>query len=248
VVINRTLARRLFGEVSAVGRRLKLVNPEYGEGWRTVVGVVNDVRYSGLDDPGGACIYTPFAQTPFFWTYLMVRTTGEPMAMAGAVRAAVTSVDPVLELGRVEAMETLVAESVSRPRFNVVLVSTFAALALLLSAVGIYGVISYSASQRTREIGVRLALGARRGDVVRLVTGEGLRMAALGVGAGLVAAAALSRLLAGLLTRLLFEVRALDTWTYGAAGLGLFAMALLASALPAWRASRLAPMAALRTE
>jgi putative ABC transport system permease protein len=141
-------------------------------------------------------------------------------------------------------MTDVVAQSVSAPRFNVVLISAFAALALVLAAVGVYGVIAYSAGQRTREIGVRLALGATRGDVVRLVAAEGMRLAAAGVGLGLVAAAAASRVL----TRLLFEVGATDAGTYALAGAALFALALLASAVPALRASRLAPMAALRTE
>jgi ABC-type antimicrobial peptide transport system permease subunit len=202
------------------------------------------VRYAGLDDPGEACIYTPFAQTPFFWHYLMVRTTGAPQSAAGAVHAAVASVDPTLEVGDLKAMDDVIAESVSRPRFNVVLVSAFAGLAVVLAAVGIYGVISYSAAQRTREIGVRMALGATPPHVLRLVTGEGLRMAAAGVALGLVAAAVSSRVLG----RLLFEVAPTDAVTYAGAGAALLFLALLASALPAWRASRLAPMAALRTE
>jgi putative ABC transport system permease protein len=244
VLVNRTLARTLFGDEPALGRRLKLINQEYGSGWRTIVGVVGDVRYAGLDDPGGACIYTPFAQTPFFWTYLMVRTAGEPMSVAGGVRAAVAAVDPLIEVADLQAMEDVVAETVSAPRFNVVLISSFAGLALALAAVGIYGVISYSASQRTREIGVRMALGATRSDVVRLVTGEGARVAVLGVGLGLLGAAAVSRVMTGLL----FEVRAVDPGTYAVAGAALVALALIASLLPALRASRLAPMSALRTE
>jgi putative ABC transport system permease protein len=244
VLVNRTLARRLFGETPAVGRRLKLRNPEQGDAWRTIVGVVADVRYAGLDDPGGACIYTPFAQTPFFWTYLMVRTTGAPRSVESSVRAAVSSVDPLIEVAELATMDDVIAGSVAQPRFNVVLISSFAGLALVLAAVGIYGVISYSAGQRTREIGVRMALGASRTDVLRLVTVEGLRMAVLGVALGLLAAAAASRLL----QQLLFEVGTTDGATYAGAGAVLLVIALFASAVPALRASRLAPMAALRTE
>jgi putative ABC transport system permease protein len=244
VLVNRTLAKTLFGDEPAVGRRLKLVDQEYGSGWRTIVGVVGDVRYAGLDDPGGACIYTPFAQTPFFWTYLMVRTAGEPMSVAAGVRAAIAAADPLLEVADLEPMEDVVAETVSAPRFNVVLISSFAALALALAAVGIYGVISYSAGQRTREIGVRMALGATRSDVVRLVTAEGARVAALGVGLGLFGAAAASRVMTGLL----FEVERVDPSTYAVAGAALLVLASIASLLPALRASRLAPMNALRTE
>ena len=144
VVVNHSLARRLYGEASAVGRRIRLVNPEYGDGWRTVIGVVGDVRYSGLDDPGEAAVYTPFAQTPFLWTYVMVRTSGPPMALATAIREAVTAVDPTLEAAALKPMTEVMAETVAQPRFNVVLLSAFAGLALVLAAVGIYGVISYS--------------------------------------------------------------------------------------------------------
>ncbi len=244
VILNRSLARRLYGAASPIGRRIRLVNPEYGEGWRTVVGVVDDVRYSGLDDPGEAALYTPFAQTPFLWTYVMVRTSAPPMSLAAAIRKTVTDVDSTLEAAGLKPMADVVAETVAQPRFNVVLLSTFAGLALVLAAVGIYGVISYSVLQRTREIGIRMALGADRGDVLRLVAGEGLRLASAGVVAGLAAAAATARVLA----TLLFEVQPMDPATYAAAAAFLVLVALLASAIPAWRATRVAPVSALRAE
>ena len=244
VILNRSLARRLYGEGSAVGRRVRLVNPEQGDGWRTVVGVVGDVRYSGLDDPGEAAIYTPFAQTPFLWTYVMVRTAGPPMALAGAIRQTVSAVDPTLEAAALKPMAEVVAETVAQPRFNVVLLSAFAGLALLLAAVGIYGVISYSVVQRTKEIGIRMALGADRGDVLRLITGQGLRLAAVGVAFGLLGAAATARLL----TTLLFEVQPTDAMTYAAAAAFLVTTSLAASAVPAWRATRVAPVSVLRAE
>jgi putative ABC transport system permease protein len=244
VILNRALARRLYGDGGAVGRRLKLVNPDQGDGWRTVVGVVDDVRYSGLDDPGDAAIYTPFAQTPFLWTYVMVRTQGPPMALAGAMRATVSSVDPALEAAAVKPMADVMAETVAQPRFNVMLLSALAGLALVLAAVGIYGVISYSVVQRTKEIGIRMALGADRGDVVRLVTGESLRLAGMGVVAGLLGAAAGARVL----STLLFEVQPTDAATYASAAGFLVLVALAASAVPAWRASRVAPVSALRAE
>jgi len=244
VILNRALARRLYGDAGAVGRRLKLVSPDQGDGWRTVVGVVDDVRYSGLDDPSESAIYTPFAQTPFLWTYVMVRTQGPPMALAGAIRQAVSGVDPTLEAAALKPMTDVMAETVSQPRFNVVLLSAFAGLALLLAAVGIYGVISYSVVQRTKEIGIRMALGADRGDVVRLVTGEGLRLGAMGVVAGLLGAAASARVLASLL----FEVRPTDAMTYASAAAFLIVVALAASAVPAWRATLVAPVSALRAE
>jgi putative ABC transport system permease protein len=244
LVLNRSLARRLYGETSAVGRRVKLVNPEQGDGWRTVVGVVDDVRYSGLDDPGEAALYTPFAQTPFLWTYVMVRTSVPPMSLAGAIRQAVAAVDPTLEPAAIKPMSDVIAGTVTQPRFNVVLLSALATLALALAAVGIYGVISYSVAQRTREIGIRMALGADRADVLRLVTGEGLRLAAVGVIAGLLGAAAAARVLA----TMLFEVTATDAATYAAAAAFLLLVALAASAVPAWQATRVAPVSALRAE
>jgi putative ABC transport system permease protein len=209
-----------------------------------VVGVVDDVRYSGLTDTGEAALYTPFAQTPFLWSYVMARSAGPPRALAAAVQEAVRSVDPSLDAAAVKPMADVIAETVVQPRFNVLLLSAFALLALLLAAVGIYGVVSYSVVQRTREIGVRMALGATRGDVLRLVTGEGVRLAAFGVAAGLLGAAASARLLQALL----FEVRPIDAATYAAAALFLLLVAAAASLVPAWRATRVAPVAALNVE
>jgi predicted permease len=243
VMVNRTLARRLFGEESAVGHRLRLVNPEQGDGWRTIVGVAADVRFSGLDDPDQPTIFTPFSQTPFLWSYGMVRTAGPPLQAARGVREAVRAVDPTLDAAAVRPMADVVAESVGGPRFQVELLGTFALLALCLAAVGIYGVVSYSVAQRTQEIGIRMALGARNRDVVGLVTGEGLRLAVAGVVVGLLSAAAASRVLA----TLLFEVRPLDGPTFLGAGAFLVLVTLAASAIPALRASRLRPTEALRT-
>jgi putative ABC transport system permease protein len=166
------------------------------------------------------------------------------MALAGAIRAAVSAVDPSLEAAAVKPMADVMAETVAQPRFNVLLLSALAGLALVLAAVGIYGVISYSVAQRTKEIGIRMALGADRRDVVRLVTGESLRLAAMGVVAGLVGAAAGARVL----TTLLFEVQPTDAATYASASGFLVLVALAASAVPAWRATRVAPVSALRAE
>jgi putative ABC transport system permease protein len=223
---------------------LRIANPEYGAGWRTVVGVVGDVRYTGLAAPAGDALYTPFAQTPFPWMYTMVRTAGSPEALARAAREVVSSVDPGLEAAAVRPMEQLVAESVAQPRWNVSLVTAFAGLALALSALGVYGVISYSAARRVREIGIRLALGATRLEVLRLVAGEGVRLAGAGIGVGLLGAAAATRLLGALL----FEVRPLDLPTYVGAGVLLAGVALLASVVPAARAARVDPSTALRAD
>jgi len=244
VIINRMMARNLFPNESAVGKRLQLVNSEHSNEWREIVGVVGDVRYSGLDDTGEAAIYTPFAQTPFMWSNLMIRTSVPPQTLFQSVRNAVISVEPTLEPSNFRTMDQLVSDSVARPRFNTSLLAAFAALALALAAVGIYGVIAYSVTQRTHEIGVRLALGARKGDVIRLVLKQGMWPALAGAALGLGGAWGMTRLLSGLL----FEVSATDPATFVAVTLLLLAIALLACWIPARRAAKVDPMIALRYE
>jgi putative ABC transport system permease protein len=242
-VVSRVLAGRLFPNGDAVGKRLKLINPEQADEWRTIVGVVGDVQYQGLDGEAGPAIYTPFAQTPFLWLYVMVRSPN-PGPVMGELRTAVPAAVPSLSAADVKLMTDVVSRSVAEPRFQMMLVSAFALLALLLAAIGIYGVIAYAVVQRTREIGVRIALGARRADVMRLVLGEGLGMAAAGVALGLAGAAALTRLMASLL----FSVTPHDPLTFAAGASLLLIMALLASFIPARRALRVDPITALRTD
>jgi putative ABC transport system permease protein len=244
VIINRALARRLFPNESAVGKHFQLINPEQTEDWREVVGVVGDVRYSGLDDPGEAAIYTPFAQTPGLWNYLMVRTDVPPQSLVPAIRQAVAAVDPELEAANPQTMEQLISQSIAQPRFYTLLLTAFAVLALLLAAVGIYGVISYSVNQRAHEIGVRMALGAQRGDVLRLIIGQGLVLSLIGIALGLAAATALTRVLANLL----YAVRATDLPTFITTALLLLLVALSASYVPARRATKVDPLVALRYE
>ncbi len=244
VIINRDMARDLFPNESAIGKRLQIINSEYSDEWREIVGVVGDVRYSGLDDSGAATIYTPFAQTPFMWSNLMIRTSVPPETLFQSVRKAVASVDSTLEPSNFRTMDQLVATSVARPRFNTSLLAAFAALALALATVGIYAVIAYSVTQRTQEIGVRLALGARKGDVIRLVLKQGMRPALAGAALGLAGAWAMTRLISGLL----FEVSATDPLTFAAVTLLLLAIALLACWIPARRATKVDPMIALRCE
>ncbi len=244
VILSRTLARSLFPNESAVGKRLQLINPEQSNEWREVVGVAGDVRYSGLNDADVPTIYTPFAQTPFIWNYLMIRTAVAPGSLTESVRRAVGSVDPTLEVGGFKTMDQLMSDSVAQPRFYTLLLGAFAALALLLAGIGIYGVIAYSVEQRTHEIGIRMALGAQAADVLRLVVQQGLMLTLLGVAAGLVAAYGLTRLM----RNLLFEVSATDPWTFVAVALLLIAVALLACYIPARRATKVDPMIALRYE
>ncbi|MGH9838933.1 MAG: ABC transporter permease [Blastocatellia bacterium] len=242
VVINRTLARTLFPNESAVGKRLQVVNSEQSNEWREIVGVAGEVRYSGLDDPSEAAIYTPFAQTPFLWANLMIRTSGPPQSLIQSVRSAVKSVEPGLEPGSFRAMEELVSDSVSQPRFYTTLLGAFALLALALAAIGIYGVTAYAVAQRTHEIGVRLALGAQAADVLRMVLRQGMMLVLPGLGLGLAGALATTRLL----VNQLFGVTATDPATFVGVSFLLTVVALLACYLPARKATKVDPMIALR--
>jgi predicted permease len=244
VVINRALARNLFPNESALGKRLQLVNSEQSNEWREIVGVVGEIRYSGLDDPTEAAIYTPFAQTPFLWANLMIRTSVPPQSLIQSIRSAIKSAEPTLEPANFRTMEELVADSVSQPRFYTTLLAAFALLALALAAIGIYGVIAYSVAQRTHEIGVRLALGAGKGDVLRLVLRQGLSLALIGAAIGLAGAWGVTRLMSGLL----YEVSATDPLTFAGVAILLLMVALLACYLPARRATKVDPMVALRYE
>jgi len=244
VVINRTLASQLFPGQDPIGHRLKVLNPDQSPAWRTIVGVVGDIRYRGLDESAQPTIYTPFAQTPFMWLYVMVRTTSPLEPVSRSLKTIVPSVHPSMTAANIRTMDDVIAQSVAVPRFNMLLVSAFALLALVLSAIGIYGVIGYAVAQRTHEIGVRMALGAERSDVLRLVLREGATIAAAGVVLGLGGAALVSRAM----TNLLFGVTAHDPLTFGVGGAILLVVALCASYIPALRATRVEPVTALRSE
>jgi predicted permease len=242
--ISRGLARRLFPDGQPVGRRIKLVNPGESPEWREIVGVVADVRYSGLEDPGDSSVYTPFSQTPFLWAYVMVRSAAPSATLAPALREAARRVHPALAAARIRAVERLVDESVSTPRFHASLLSGFAALALLLSALGLFGLVSYSAAMRRREIGIRIALGASPREVFTRVAGGGVRLVAIGLAAGVAASLAVSRALSGLL----YGVAGTDLATYAAIAALMLVTGLAAGALPALRAARVDPAQALRSE
>lgn len=244
VIINEFMARKWFPNENAVGKRVQIINSEQTNEWREIVGVVGNVRYSGLDDATTATIYTPFAQTPFLWSYLMIRTAVPPATLTVSVRQAIKEVDPALDPANFRPLEQVVADSVSPQRFYTFLLGTFAALALVLAAVGIYGVIAYVVTQRTHEIGLRLALGAGRGSVLKLVLRQGLVLASTGIVIGLVGAS----MLTSLLTTLLFEVSPTDPATFASIALLLLIIALLACWIPARRAMKVDPMIALRCE
>jgi putative ABC transport system permease protein len=240
MVINETLAAREFGAEDPVGESLSI--PIGGA--HEIVGVVRDVRHHGLGDAPVPEMYIPMPQNPFGGMVVVVRAAGDPAALAEPVRQAVLAVDPRQPVYAFNTMDELVAADVALPRLNMLLSGTFAAVALLLAAVGIYGVMSYAVSQRTREIGLRMALGARATDALRSVVGRGMATAGIGIGLGLAASFGLTRLLQSQL----FGVGALDPLVFGGVSLLLAAIALLASWLPARRATRVDPLIALRHE
>jgi putative ABC transport system permease protein len=244
-LVNETLARRYFPGGEAVGRRIRAGGFGPDDPWITIVGVVADVKNNGLAADRASAIYLPYEQLPLIGQiHLLLRCAADPTGLVEPVRQAVQGMDEGLPLGNIRTGDQLLTAAAGRPRFNTLLIALFAGVALLLAAVGIYGVISYSTAQRTHEIGVRLALGARPADVVRLVVGQGVRLASLGVGLGLAGALALT----WLMKSLLFGVSATDPSTFAVITVLLAGVALLASYLPARRATRVDPMSALRSE
>jgi putative ABC transport system permease protein len=241
VVVNATLARKAWPEGEALGKRLRFKGSER---WHTVIGVVGDARHFRLAEPPAAQAYTTHEQDPRIFACLMVRTAGDPMAAAPAVRKAVWSVDAEQPMWSVFSMEALLARSREDGRALASLLAVFGAVALLLASMGVHGVMSAVVTQRTREIGVRMALGARAADVMGLVVRQSGRLAFLGVAVGVAGAVALSRFLRSLL----YGVGPGDPLTLIAVSLILGAATLLASVLPARRAARLDPVAALRHE
>jgi putative ABC transport system permease protein len=239
-IINETLARRYWPNEDPIGRRVSFDDEE----WVEIIGVVRDVRHNGLDSEPRAEAYMPYQQAPLRFMTLVVKTQSEPLELAGAVRSQVIAVDGNLPVYRVMSLEQIVSESVAQPRFNMVLLGTFSLLALALAAIGIYGVMSYAVSQRTHEIGIRIAMGARAGDVLEMVVRQGMGLTVAGLGVGLVAAWALTRVLSSFL----FGVTPTDPWTFVGVSLVLAVVAFLATYLPARRATRVDPLNALRYE
>ena len=243
IVINETLAARYFPGEDPIGRRMR---PGFNTATlREIVAVVSTERHASLAAEPHNGAYVPMSQLPRAGQLtVLVRTRSDPAAMTGSLRQAIRDIDPTLAVYQVESMADVLATAVATPRFSTVLLSTFAAVALLLAAVGLYGVISHAVSQRTREIGIRMALGASRVSLLQMIVGRGLVLAAIGVLAGFSVAAATVRLFAALL----FGVSAMHVPTYAASGLVLLAVGALASYLPARRAMRVDPVIALRSE
>jgi macrolide transport system ATP-binding/permease protein len=241
-IINETMARQFWPGEEAVGKRFKLGQAQSTNPWLTVVGVVGDMRRQGLERQPIAQIFRPYLQSSERRLILLIRTTGEPTQLASVVRNEIRAIDKTVLVNGISTFESLLARNVAQRRFQTWLLTLFSVLALLLAAVGIYGVVSYAVMQSTRELGIRVALGAQARDVLKLVVGQGMLLAVLGVGIGLLAAFALTRVLAGLL----FDVTATDPMTFIAAPLVLLAVALLACFVPARRATKVDPMVALR--
>jgi putative ABC transport system permease protein len=239
-IISDTMARSVFAPgVDPIGKRIRIG----GQGWRTIVGVAGDARLIDLKDARWN-VYVPYRQFAYPVSYVAIRGASDPTALMAMVRREVAALDPEQAVMSVMTMEQRVNASLARPRFNALLLNLLSALAAALAAVGIYGVISYSATQRTREIGIRLALGAKRRDVLRLVIGQGMALALAGVVIGSAASLALTRLMKGLL----YGVSATDLSTFAGAALLLGAVAIAACWLPARRATKVDPMVALREE
>ena len=241
-VINETLARRFFPNEDPIGKRITLHTVV--EEWSTIIGVVGDVKGSALTAEPYPQIYASYLQSPSRSMTLVVRTAGDPLAISGSVREQVHSLDREQPLYNLFSFEQVLSSSISKPRFNMFLITILACLALLLAAIGIYGVIAYSVAQRTHEIGVRIALGATHGDVIRLVVRQGLLLAAAGLGIGLLAAIAVTRAM----TALLYGISATDPATFLGVALVLGGIAFIASYIPARRAARVDPLIALRYE
>jgi putative ABC transport system permease protein len=243
-VVDERLARQYWPGASALGKRVRFGPPESNEPWHTIVGVAGSVRNARLDKETVQTIYVPYQQIPVRGMTIALRTSSDPESLTGAVRETVRALDKDQPITNVMTMETVISRSVWLQRFYTILFGVFAALALALAAVGIYGVMSYAVTQRTHEIGIRMALGARAFDVLRLVIKNGLTLISIGVVIGLAGALALTRLLA----TLLFGVTPTDTLTFVAVSTVLMVVALLACYLPARRATKVDPLVALRYE
>lgn len=243
LIISETMARQHWPNEDPIGKRINTGDPQTTP-WRTVVGIVGDIKNQGLETEPYAQMYAPYTQYPQQSLALVVRTASDPVGFASTIRSQVWEIDRDLPLYKIRTMEQILSASIARPRFNMFLIVIFAAVALVLASVGIYGVISYSVTQRTHEIGVRMALGAQRGDVLRLIVGQGMALALAGVSVGLLASFALTRVMSSLL----YGVSATDPITFAAISILLTGVALLACFIPAHRATKVDPMIALRYE
>jgi putative ABC transport system permease protein len=245
VAVNQTMAKMYWPHESAIGHRVKVHIDNNEPRWSTIVGVVADVKNAGLDHATGTELYIPVGQSAGVrQAYLLLKTHGDPMLLAGAIRQQIREVDRALPVAQMRSLEDVMSSARARPRFLTLLLAMFSALSLILAALGIYGVISYAVTQRTNEIGIRMALGAQQGDVVRLIGSGGLKIALAGTAIGALGAWALTRFLSGML----FGVSSMDAVTFIAMTATLIGVTMVASYIPARRASRVDPLIALRYE
>lgn len=242
-IVSMALARKTWPGENAVGKRIRF-GGDPKEPWRTIVGIVSDSRQAGLDHDAPPLLYIPYEQFPLPFTTVAVRSRAPEVAIAALVRAQLSQIDPELPPGDVSTLQGVLDRSVSQPRFRTLLISAFAGVAMVLAAVGVFGLISYSVAQQTREIGIRIALGASPQQVLRPMVREGLTLAGLGVGIGLVGALLLGRVIGSFL----YDVAPRDPLTFTAVATILFGVAFLATYLPARRALHVDPIAALRAE
>jgi putative ABC transport system permease protein len=243
MIINDAMAREFWPHDSPLGKHVTMKDwgpPLTGE----IVGVVGDVKLNGLDAAVGPAIYWPYSQFPVNFNAIVVRSDADPLRLVSAVKSQIWSAEKNQPLSRIATMQQVLADSLAQRRLYLVLLGVFAGAALLLAAVGIYGVMSYSVSRRTHEIGIRLALGATQAEILKLILGRGTKLALLGVTTGIVAAMALTRLMSSLL----FGVSANDPATFGVVAVLITMIALTACYIPARRAMRVDPMVALRYE
>lgn len=245
VVINQTFARRFWPDEEVLGKRMKFGSLDSNAPWLTIVGVVGDMRRTGLDQDVRCDTFLPYTQrgTMGFMS-LVVRTKGDPIAMAGPVREQVWSLNPDQPISHVTTVDKLLGNMIATRRLNTVLFVMFAAIAAILAAVGVYGVMSYSVAQRKHELGIRMALGAVRSDIIRLVLKQGVLLSGIGVVFGLGLALALTRLMAGLL----HQISASDPFTLAVVALALSIVSVAATVVPALRATKLDPLRVLRSE
>lgn len=249
VLVNEALVERYFPNENPIGKRVTFDGSQSGPNWRQIVGIVGNVKHSNMEDDARPQLYIPHTQFAIQGESIpiltfVVKTNTEPRSLVQALRGQILAVDQDQPITKVKTMDEWVGNAIAQKRFNMFLFGVFAATALLLAAVGIYGVMAYSVNQRTHEIGIRLALGAQTSDVLAMVVGQGMRLAVAGVGLGLIAAFALMRLLA----TLLYNVSTSDLTTFLVMSLILTGVALVACLVPARRATKVDPMVALRYE
>jgi putative ABC transport system permease protein len=243
VIVNQKLAQRYWPNGDAIGKRIKIGPPE-NEPWVTIVGVVGNVNHSGLDAEPDFASYEPHSKRPWSQMTVLVRTTSDPLSLAGPVQRELKNAESEILIEDVVTMNRRIDLSVAPQRMNLVLLATFAVIALVIAAVGIYGVMAHSVTQRTQEIGLRMALGAQLRDVLKMVLRSGMTLALIGIAIGLAGAFFLTRLM----RTLLFGVTPTDALTFASVAMILFGVALLACYIPARRATKVDPLIALRYE